>query len=238
MRQELVDAARADARISGAALTGSAALDAEDRWSDIDLALGVDSSVAPVSQVITDWTTLMYQEHAAVHHMDVTRGATTYRVFLLANTLQVDIAFSPRAEFGAIAPTFRLLFGTAETQPTVATATAAQLIGLGWLHALHARSSIARERVWQAEYMISGVRDHALALMCMRHDLPAFQARGIDKLPPGATAAMNGALVRSLDISELMRAFRAANEGLLDEVRRFDADLADRLTAPLRGLGL
>jgi hypothetical protein len=28
---------------------------------------------------------------------------------------------------------------------------------MGWLYALHARSSIARGRVWQAEYMISWV---------------------------------------------------------------------------------
>jgi hypothetical protein len=38
---------------------------------------------------------------------------TLYRVLLLDNTLQVDLAFWPATEFGAIAPTFRLLFGRA-----------------------------------------------------------------------------------------------------------------------------
>jgi len=41
LRAVLIAAARADERLSGTALTGSAALDAEDRWSDIDLALGI-----------------------------------------------------------------------------------------------------------------------------------------------------------------------------------------------------
>jgi len=41
LRDALVARARADERITGAALTGSASRDAEDRWSDIDLALGV-----------------------------------------------------------------------------------------------------------------------------------------------------------------------------------------------------
>jgi hypothetical protein len=41
LRAVLIAAARADERLSGAALTGSAALDAEDRSSDIDLALGI-----------------------------------------------------------------------------------------------------------------------------------------------------------------------------------------------------
>ncbi|WP_197683445.1 hypothetical protein [Jiangella alkaliphila] len=38
LRDALVAAARADDRIDGAALTGSAARDAEDGWSDIHLA--------------------------------------------------------------------------------------------------------------------------------------------------------------------------------------------------------
>ena len=40
LRDALVARARADERITGAALTGSASRGAEDRWSDIDLALG------------------------------------------------------------------------------------------------------------------------------------------------------------------------------------------------------
>jgi len=39
LRDELVSGARADVRISAAALIGSSALGREDRWSDIDIAL-------------------------------------------------------------------------------------------------------------------------------------------------------------------------------------------------------
>jgi hypothetical protein len=119
----------------------------------------------------------MYRQHGALHHMDVLSGATVYRVFLLASTLQVDIAFAPDAEFGAIA-TFRLIFGTAVDRLPAPAPGAAELIGLGWLYALNARSGIARGRAGQAEYMISGVRDHVLALACLRHGLPAVQGRG------------------------------------------------------------
>ena len=99
LRDALVSAARADARITAAALTGSAAVSAEDRWSDIDLALGV-AAEADIAQAMADWTDLMYQEYGAVHHLDVARGATVYRVFLLASTLQVDIALL--AEIGQV----------------------------------------------------------------------------------------------------------------------------------------
>jgi hypothetical protein len=235
LRAALVSAAGADERITGAALTGSAALGAEDRWSDIDLAFGV-AAEADLGQVIADWTGHMYTGHGAVHHLDIVSRRTVYRVFLLASTLQVDLAFAPAADFGATAPTFRLLFGTAAQQPPSVAPGAADLIGMGWLYALHARSSLARGRVWQAEYMISGVRDHVLALACLRHGVPAVQGRGMDKLPPAATAAIAGALVRSLAVSELARAFRVATEGLLAETGQVDAHLADRLAGTLREL--
>jgi hypothetical protein len=235
LRELLVAAARADTRISGAALTGSAAIGREDRWSDIDLALCL-APRADLGQVLVDWTDRMYSEHAAVHHMDVMAGDTVFRVFLLASTLQVDLAFWRATEFGATAPTFRLLFGTANDRPATPGAVAPELIGLGWLYALHARSSIERRRVWQAEYMISGVRDHVFALACLRHGVPAAQGRGMDRLPAEITATLAGALVRSLDIFELRRAFRAVSEVLLVEIELVDTGLANRLAGPLREL--
>ncbi|MDQ2759846.1 MAG: hypothetical protein M3Y17_05265 [Actinomycetota bacterium] len=114
--------------------------------------------------------------------------------------------------------------------------TAAELIGMGWLYALHARSSIARGRAWQAEHMISGVRDQVLALACLRHGVPAVQGRGMDSLPREVTAPIARALVESLDIAELKRAFAAISEALLIETKRSDLGLADRLAVPLREL--
>lgn len=235
LRDELVSAAQADARISAAALVGSLALGRGDRWSDIDLALCVDDN-AERPAVIGEWTDWIYAEHGAVHHMDVCHGEALYRVFLLADTLQVDLSFWPATDFGAIGSGFRLLFGAAGKETSNPVPTAAELIGMAWLYALHARSSVARERVWQAEYMISGMRDQVLALACLRHDLPTVHGLGFDRLPQETTAAMVPALVRSLDISELKRAFAVVTEALLGEAEKADAALADRFAGPLREL--
>jgi hypothetical protein len=240
LRDALVARARADERITGAALTGSASQDAEDRWSDIDLALGVAAGTDP-GRVMADWTGVLYREHGALDHLDMVSGAVVYRVFLLASTLQVDIAFAPENEFGPMAATFRLLFGrAAERVPAAGAGTAAgraaELTGMAWLYALHARSSLARGRVWQAEYMISGVRDHALALACVRHGVPAVQGRGMDQLPAQVTAGFLAGLVRSVDGAELERAFRAVTESLIAEIGLADARLAGRLTGVLREL--
>jgi hypothetical protein len=235
LRAALVAAARADERITGAALTGSASVGNEDRWSDIDLAFGFAAGT-DLGAAIADWTAVMYSDHGAVGQVDIISGAVTYRVFLLASTLQVDLAFAPAADFGAVAPTFRLLFGTAVQRAQSAPPDAVELIGLAWLYGLHARSSIARGRGGQAEYMISGVRDYVLALACLRHGVPAVQGRGLHLLPADVTGPLAGALVRSLDAAELSRAFGVATEALVMEISHVDAELAKRLYGPLREL--
>ena len=95
LRSDLLQFARSDRRISGAAVTGSAAAECEDRWSDIDLAFGV-ADAAELPDVLIDWTQHMYDQHLAVHHFDIKSGAWVYRVFLLPGTLQVDLAFRAR----------------------------------------------------------------------------------------------------------------------------------------------
>jgi hypothetical protein len=106
LRETLVATARADARISGAAITGSAALGVDDRWSDLDLAFGI-ADAARLGDALADWTNVMYRDHGALHHLDVSFGAAIYHVFLLGSTLQVDLAFFPAADFGATRPSFR-----------------------------------------------------------------------------------------------------------------------------------
>jgi hypothetical protein len=179
LRSSLLDLAHNDQPITGAAITGSAAASHEDQWSDIDLAFGINTA-ANLPIVLSDWTAQMYDRHGALHHLDVMSGAWTYRVFLLPNTLQVDLAFVVDAEFRALSPTFRLTFGKSNEPRHAAPPPPAAIIGLAWLYALHARTCIARRKLWQAEYMISGVRDNALALACIRHGLKRKAERGFE----------------------------------------------------------
>jgi hypothetical protein len=235
VRYSLLEFAENDTRITGAAVTGSAAEAREDEWSDVDLAFGV-AATADLPSVLADWTAHMYDQHHALHHLDVIAGVWTYRVFLLADTLQVDLAFVVETDFRALAPTFRLIFGKANEPRHPSPPQAAAIMGMAWLYALHARSCIARRKLWQAEYMISGVRDNALALACIRHGLPVAQGRGVDLLPIGVAAQFESSLVRQLNTAELSRTFRAVIQGLLREIRTTDAELARRLEAALTRL--
>jgi len=235
IRSELLAFARTDPDLTGGAVTGSATAGAEDQWSDIDLGFGV-AETAAIPQVLSKWTMRMYQDYEALHHLDVLAGAWIYRVFLLASTLQVDLAFVPGEEFGARAPTFRLMFGRAVERPHVSPPSAESLIGYAWLYALHARSSIARGRPWQGEYMVSAMRDHVLALACLRLGIPAKEGRGMDLLPKEVTQPLEEALVGRIDTSEVLRALGVTSERLLVEARMVDEGLASRLEPAIREL--
>ena len=233
LKEELVSRARDDARIDGAAFTGSTAGRNEDRWSDIDLALSV---AADRDETVADWTAWMYATHGAAHHLDVFHADAVYRVFLLPSSLQVDLSFWPHGQLRPLGPAFQLLFGEARDGSPSPTPEPSRLIGLGWLYAVHARSSLSRGRVWQAEYMISSARDHVLTLACLRRGLPVAHGRGIDELPQEITARLAPALVRSVDLRELRRAFSAVVDALLREAEESDPLVGRRLTVPLTEL--
>jgi hypothetical protein len=110
LRNRLIAAARADHRITAAAVVGSEAIDGEDAWSDIDLALRLADGLEP-DNVAADWTTRIYESAGAVDHVDVWSGSTLFRVFLLSNSLQVDLSFWTADTSAASAASFHLLFG-------------------------------------------------------------------------------------------------------------------------------
>ena len=235
LREQIIAAARADKRITGAAITGSAALGNQDEWSDIDLFFGI-ANEAELPGALSAMTELMYSEHRALHHFDVVAGPATYRVFLMASTLQVDLAFTPAPSFGAVTPSFKVLFGEPVERERYSPPAAMSLLDYGWLYALHARSSIQRGKVWQAEYMIGMVRDQVLAAACVRFGLPWREARGMDRLPAQEKHRLEAALVRSLEPVELRRALKAVTDCLVDEIEHADPALAKRIAPALREL--
>ena len=235
LRVDLIERARQDPRISGAAITGSGSVGSLDRWSDIDLAFGVREAT-DLRSALDDFTEYMRTEQHALDTVDVVRDPWIYRVFLLPSTLQVDLSFAPASHFGARAPSFKLVFGDAVERPHLPPPDARELIGYAWLYALHARSSIARGRPWQAEYMISALRDQVLALACLRLGVPAREARGIDQLPPDITRPLESGLIHRLERAALARAFQATTDGLAREMRLVDADLAARVGPALSSL--
>lgn len=236
VRERVLDLARADPRVTGGALTGSSALGVQDEWSDIDLFFGVADGITP-ENVLDDWNEDFRREFDALHHFDLRSGAAVYRVFLLPSGLEIDVAATPQATFGPRGPRFQTLFGATHPQEPPPPPATQDLIGLGWHHVLHARSCIERGKPWQAEYWISAIRDHTLALACLRLSEEATYARGVDRLPAGVTAPLADALVRSLDEAELRRALAAATTALLGELEAHDPTLCARLKPLLQEFG-
>ena len=236
VRDRVLELARADPRVVAGALTGSTAAGAEDDWSDIDVAFGIADGIA-LDTVLHDWTEALDREFGVLDHFDLRSGSSIYRVFLLPHGLEIDVSVTPCQEFGARGPRFRALFGTTHEGATTPQPSASSLVGLGWHHVFHARSSIERHKLWQAEYWISEIRDHVLALACIRLGENAFYGRGIDLLPAAVTEPLIGALVRSLDEPELRRSLAVATRCLIAELEAYDPMLCARLTPLLQEFG-
>ena len=216
MQERVLELAEEDPRVVAGAVVGAQAGEATDRWSDVDLTFGVRDGVQ-LEEVLADFTRAMDGEFDAVHLFDLPRGQAIYRVFLAPGNLQVDLSVAPASEFGARGPRFKLLFGEAVEVPHIELPSARELFGLAAHHAVRARICIERRRLWQAEFWVSLLRDHALELACLRRGLSPHYGRGFDELPTEVIAQFEGAIVRRLAQDELLRALAVATEGLLRE---------------------
>lgn len=226
LKSELLALASRDTRLSGVAVTGSAAEGREDRWSDIDLAFGV-TEAGLVDAVLADFTQWMYRG-GALHHHDVRAGTWIYRVFFLPDALQVDLAFVEKSEFRPLGASFKLVSGDANPARELPAIKPMDLIGLAWLYALHARTCILRGKLWQAEHMIHGAREHTMALACIRHGLSPVHGRGLDMLPDAVKRPFEASLIGSFEIDELWWALAVVIQGLQAEVEHADPALARR----------
>src|SRR5919109_216548 len=94
---------------------------------------------------------------------------------------------------------------------------------------------IERGRLWQAQYWINEMRDHALALACRRRGLDTAYARGYHDLPEDVLARFENTLVRSIDGPELIRALARTTDELLREAGEVRG-LASKVEGQLRQL--
>ncbi|HET8526790.1 MAG TPA: nucleotidyltransferase domain-containing protein [Actinomycetota bacterium] len=241
LRERLLTRAREDERVVAAAVVGSLAADAADRYSDVDLTFAIADHL-PVADVLEDWTRTLVDELGAVRLVDLERGSTTYRVFLLPDALQLDLSMTPAAQFRPAGPRFRLVFGetaAGELEAVVGSlfiptpVVAEDVFGWGVIYALHAGACIERGRVWQAEHYIGAVRDHALSLASLREGVTPVQARGYDDLSEVTRARFEGTHVGALVPDALRTALAASMKALMlesDEASLPNADIiAERL---------
>ncbi len=232
IRAALVDAARHDPAVVGAALVGSAARDAEDEWSDIDLALQLAHG-ADEPAVVREWTDVVGGISPVADTVDLVSGGVRYRVFLLESSLQVDLSFWPFDRFRSTGEPFRLLFGTPQEPAEAGRPDLPRTIGTAWLLALHARSAIARGRLWQATTMLDQLRDEVVTLMCVRSDLPFWHGRGVDSLSSGDRSKLERGRAARVSRTELDASRCALVRLLFDEIEQRDAPWAARLAPAL-----
>lgn len=231
VRDRLTERARGDHAVFAAAFTGSFGTENADRWSDVDLALGVTRSPEAVA---AEWTEWLEAEFGVLHHWELpTADARVIRVYLLANGVEADVAYLPEAEYGARGPRWLKLFGPEPEREPFPRPDIDTLVGLAWHHVRHVRVCLERGRLWQAEHWIGALRTQVFTLACLRLGLPTEYAKGTHLLPEEFTASLESTLVRSLSAAELGRALSALVPVLVGELEQSIPEVARRVAPVL-----
>ncbi len=231
-----------DQRVEGLLLTGSLGRGQGDRWSDIDLD-AVIADDADVDAVTTEWETIAYREWPVVHHYATEFGTTRVRGFLLRDALLLDLAFTPIGDLEVWAPvqvlfdrTGRVTQVAEKWAPWSPTPDWRSEAGFAAHDVLHAWVAANRGRKWQSAYFLQRIRNRTLALASERHGFDSDDFTRVDDLPADETSPMEATLVSSLGPDVLLEAIDRATRAFLDELRRHDQALADRLAEPFNAI--
>lgn len=203
VREAVLQRARQDERIVSAAIIGSYAKGTVDRWSDLDLTFGVDEKHL-IKDVLNDWTEYVRTKFNGIDLVDLSRGNTIYRVFLLPGNLQMDLSFSPEKEFGALNKEFVLLYGKQYDKPQPQNQTVENLFGWIIHHLIRTRYCVERNRLWQAEFWLSEARDYMLKIACLERGLNADHGRGFDDLPEEIIVYANESYIKEVRREEML----------------------------------
>lgn len=203
IRNAILLRAKQDERIISAAIIGSYAKGTVDRWSDIDLTFGVDEKYL-IDDVLCDWTKYVRTEFNGVDLLDVKRGNTIYRVFVLPGNLQMDLSFSPESEFGALNKDFVLLYGKQYEKLQPQNQTVENLFGWIIHHLIRTRYCVERNRLWQAEFWLSEARDYMLKIACMERGLNPDHGRGFDDLPEDILVYASESYIKEVRREEIL----------------------------------
>lgn len=165
---------------------------------------------------------MVEQTEPVIDHLDINASGGLYRALLLASTLQVDLSFRPHGHFPTGGSPVQVLFG--QPDPPLASVEAEDDLSghvrMSWLYALHLRSALGRGRIWQALWMLEGIRNQVIALLCVRYGLPAAEGRGVDRLPPAVLSELAETLPKNFDTASILRSARRLVLLLVQEAER------------------
>jgi hypothetical protein len=104
LRERVLTLAEKDYRVVAGAAVGSLAVGGSDPFSEPRPHVRRRRRCAPTAEALDHWTRTLSDELGAVAPVDLERGRTIYRVFLLPDALQFDLSLTPAARFVPAVP--------------------------------------------------------------------------------------------------------------------------------------
>ncbi|GAA0725756.1 hypothetical protein GCM10009430_31900 [Aquimarina litoralis] len=222
VEKQIIDFAKLDSNIIDCAIVGSKSVGNDDKWSDIDLAFGYEID-ADINQILRYWSKIMFESFGANKLFDMSYKESLYRVFLLPNALQVDLSFTPSDHFGAITDNFKLIFGNQRKREFKSLPEINSIAGYTILFALKTRTSIEREKYWQAQYYLTKCRENTMILKCLKENLNSFDGRSFDELTPSFLNQIQNTMINEPNKRNLENALKSMIHILIKELSTVDS---------------
>lgn len=239
---------QSDSQIIGLVLVGSGATDFQDASSDINLLVIVDpaSTIFEVFQRVH----LAFKEQftpLVSHHLSY---PDEYRWWLmLSNYLPLDFHFVRPGHLVLYQEAWKVLLDRAGDLPhRLEHAVRAEsddpveayrrVMHTIWLPIVKCVAAIRRKRVWQAMYLLEDLRERAVELAALNHQVTLHDYAGVDDLPEMFLVRLKHTLPTSTSIPALRRALRMTTDLLFTEASSLESglkgiEIAETLSDPL-----
>jgi predicted nucleotidyltransferase len=227
----LLAAFETDDRIAGVIVVGSGSVGFGDAYSDIDLDV-VMHAADDVAPVVADWTARIGEMFDVWGRFGVDYAPDSFlRGYLLENYLELDIGFVHLGNLAAGKWRWRVAFDRSGQIEDIQQRTWAahqgpdvraeydKAVGSIWHYVLHVAVAARRGTIWRALHDLDTVRQMAIAMAGLRHELNVKRARYADELPAEFRAALERSLPGSATPEAVMGALRAATECFFSEAR-------------------
>jgi predicted nucleotidyltransferase len=224
--RKLINLLKADNRIEGIVLVGSAAVGYFDEFSDIDLVAVVNLQHS-TQEVFEYWKQTIQKVLTPVNYFEVEYNKNNFLAgFLLPGCLEVDFGVVSLNELIAKKERWKVIHdrtGIIETRLQKSWGERKiedpLLIGLQlssvWHYIIQAVVSIQRNQLWRAKHNLEEVRNRGLRLAGLRHGLVVSHFREIDRLPQDVKEKFEQSIPPVLTAQEIMTSLKATTNCFL-----------------------
>jgi hypothetical protein len=247
IQDNLLTFLQTDEQIAGVVVVGSGAEGYRDSYSDINLVIAIADNVT-VYAVYHKWKARLIALYPRLAGYEEQQSNDTVRfVCLLDNFLVLDLQFIKLRLVAARHKPWHIIFDRtnslherlekayAEEQKVAPLREYTRLMETIWQPILKCVAALRRNEIWRALHLLEALRNQAVQLAGMNHDIDTHEFADIDRLPEMFLVHLRHTIPTSTGTAAIRRALRTTVVLLFDETAALEKRLNQPDASALRG---